>query len=106
LFIYFDTESSPAFETFQIKPQLSNLTFANLTTPTIKGAITVNFSKNTEGGKMEVIVPSCTTATVYVPQFSSKMNVSIDGKKSSILPRNGYFIVENVKAGKHIFVLK
>ena len=94
---------SPAFETFQIKPQLGNLTYASLTTPTIKGSISVNYEKNTEGGMMEVIVPSCTTATVYVPQHTTKANLYIDGKKSSILPKNGYFIVENVKTGKHIF---
>jgi hypothetical protein len=94
---------SPAFETFQIKPQFGNLTYANLITPTIKGAITVNFTKNTEGGTMEVIVPSCTMATVYVPSFSNKTHLFINGKQANIAVENGYFIVKDVKAGKHIF---
>lgn len=97
---------SPAFETFQIKPQLGNLTYANLTTPTIKGAITVNFSKNTEGVIMDVILPGGTTAEVHVPFFSSKSSLYIDGKPSSTLPQNGYFVVKNVGAGKHIFIVK
>lgn len=97
---------SPAFETFQIKPQLGNLTYANLTTPTIKGAITVNFSKNTEGGMMEVIVPSCTTATVYMPITSNKTHLFINGKQVNMGIKNGFYIVKNVKAGKNTFVLR
>ncbi|MBL7814338.1 MAG: family 78 glycoside hydrolase catalytic domain [Saprospiraceae bacterium] len=104
---------SPAFETFQIKPQFGHLTHANVTTPTIKGPISVNFNKNTvqrtplrEGIRLEIIVPSCTTATVYVPQNNNQVDLYINGKKSSILPTNGYYIVENVKAGRHVFDVK
>jgi hypothetical protein len=66
----------------------------------------VNFSKNTEGSYLEVIVPSCTTATVYMPSHSNKIHLFINGKQVNSVAKNGFYKVENVKVGKHTFVLK
>ncbi|WP_428662291.1 alpha-L-rhamnosidase C-terminal domain-containing protein [Runella sp.] len=97
---------SPAFETFQIKPQLGHLTYADLKTTTIKGTVAVSFKKNANTDTMEVSIPGSTTATVYVPCAANKSNLYINGRKASILPQKGYFLLKDVVSGKHVFVLK
>ncbi|KAA9041193.1 Bacterial alpha-L-rhamnosidase [Ginsengibacter hankyongi] len=97
---------TPAFETFQIKPQLGSLSFAQLKTPTIKGAIFVSYKKDTSGDVMEVTVPGNTKANIYIPYNSSKPGLFIDGKNASIKPENNFFLIKNVSAGKHYFITK
>lgn len=97
---------SPGFDTFQIKPQIGNLTFATLKTPTIKGEIFVSYKKSDTDNAMEVIIPGGTTATVYVPYDSLKPHLFIDGKINSTKRQKGFIIIKNVAAGRHKFIMK
>lgn len=97
---------APAFETFQIKPQLGNLSFAQLKTPTIKGSIFVSYKKGKSEDLMEVTIPGDAKANIYIPCNSSKRDLFIDGRNASIKPENDFFLIKNVPAGKHSFVIK
>jgi hypothetical protein len=98
--------TSPGFDTFQIKPQIGDLTFATLKTPTIKGEIFVSYKKGDTENIMDIIIPGDATATVYMPYDSSKQDLFIDGKMNSARPQNGFIIIKNVAAGKHKFIMK
>jgi len=58
------------YKTFLIAPQPATFTSANLTVPTIKGLISTSFQNNTDGFRMNVIVPKSTTAIVKLPSGS------------------------------------
>lgn len=97
---------SPGFATFQIKPQIGDLTFAELKTPTIKGEIFVSYKKSDTGNVMDVTIPGDATATVYLPYDSSKPNLFIDGKEAVAKLKNNFLILKSVNAGKHQFIMK
>ena len=97
---------SPGFDTFQIKPQLGNLTFATLKTPSIKGYIFVSYRKNKKNNAMQVIIPGDSKANIYVPYDASYLQFFVDGKLALIKPEGDFFLIKNVSAGKHIFITK
>lgn len=94
----------PGFSSFQVKPQLGNLSFAELKTPTIKGEILVSYKKSKNKDVMKVIIPGGSTANIYVPFDPSKPDLFIDSKKSVAKPWKNFYIIKNVPAGKHIFI--
>ena len=93
---------SPGFDTFQIKPQLGELTFARLKTPTIKGLISVVYEKKSKQNLLEVIIPGGTVAMVYMPHDPQYPALFVDGKKVAIAPQNGFFVLKNVQPGQHV----
>lgn len=97
---------SPGFETFQVKPQLGSLTFANLKTPTIKGAVLVSFRKDATSTTIEVVVPGATKAHIYIPVDDKKRNLSINGKRRTLPKKDGYYIMADAKSGTYTFELK
>ena len=97
---------SPGFDTFQIKPQIGGLTFAELKTPTIKGEIFVSYKKSDTQNVMDVIIPGGAVATIYVPYDFSKPNLFIDAKMNPTKPKKGFIIIKNVSAGRHEFIMK
>jgi hypothetical protein len=98
---------SPGFEMFQIKPQVGDLSFASLKTPTIKGEIFVSYKKNESSATMDVIIPGGTSATIYMPFDAAKRELYIDGKRSRDMNfENGFVYIKNVQAGMHQFIVK
>lgn len=98
---------TPGFETFQIKPQIGNLSFATLKTPTIKGEIFVSYKKNGSSETMDVIIPGGVSANIYVPFDAAKRKLYIDGKRSrDTNVKNGFVCFKNMPAGKHQFIVK
>ncbi len=97
---------TPGFEKIRIKPQLGTLTSASLKTPTVKGMVSVTIKKTSQENSMDVVIPGNTVADVYVPADSTKNRLFVDGKATSVKGQGGYFTVQNVKPGKHTFVLK
>lgn len=95
----------PGFETIQIKPQLGNLTFVNLKTPTIKGAVSVSYTQGNSSNTMEVVVPGGANAHIYVPADAKRTNLTINGQRSNLKAQDGYYLLANAKAGKYTFVL-
>lgn len=98
---------TPGFETFQIKPQIGNLSFATLKTPTIKGEIFVSYKKNGSSETMDVTIPGGASAIIYVPFDAAKRDLYIDGKRSrDTNAENGFVCFKNMPAGKHQFIVK
>ncbi|GAB4038924.1 hypothetical protein GCM10028809_58590 [Spirosoma gilvum] len=97
---------TPGFETFQIKPQPGHLTQATATIPTIKGAVTVAMKKTATAETMSISVPGGSKATVYMPQSLEKTSLYLDGKLIRKEAQNGFFVVNDIQAGKHLVELK
>jgi alpha-L-rhamnosidase len=94
----------PGFSRFRIKPQTANLKHGALTTPTIKGPVTVSFVNNIQSKKysLSVEIPANTTAEVYVPE-KYKGKLSINGKLKQIKPTDGYYMIL-LSSGKYLLV--
>ncbi|WP_218921504.1 alpha-L-rhamnosidase C-terminal domain-containing protein [Haliscomenobacter hydrossis] len=97
---------SPGFDTFQIKPQVGKLTDVQLKTPTIKGIVSVLYQKNKMENSLEVIIPGGTTAHVYMPDETGKTQLWINGKKKSLVAKDGFFKINNMPAGRHHLTIK
>jgi hypothetical protein len=93
---------SPGFDTFQIKPQVGKLTFASLKTPTIKGLVSVVYEKKAQQNTLEVSIPGGTVAMVYLPYDPQKPHLFVDGKKTSLVPQAGFYLIKNLHSGKHV----
>jgi alpha-L-rhamnosidase len=95
----------PGFRQFQIKPQPALLEWAKLTTPSIKGPISVEFNRNGSRFEMTVQIPVNTTADVYVPMDGARdIMVKMNGRAAEGRRERGYFVVEGVGSGRHKFL--
>ena len=65
--------TSGGFSTFDIRPDISGLDYAEGTVPTVKGMVATNWKKH-RGGKftLEIRVPPNTCATIYIPKSTEK----------------------------------
>lgn len=94
----------PGFNRFQVKPQPASLDWAKLTTPTIKGPISVEFNRNGSIFEMKVQIPVNTTAKVYVPMRGAKnIIVTMNGQAAEGHIEGGYFVMDGVGSGHHVF---
>jgi hypothetical protein len=91
----------PGFESFQVKPQLGELTFASIKTPTIKGSILIKYTKNNKSDQMEIEIPGAATANIYMPFSLEKSNLLLDGKPVAAEKEKSFFILKNIPSGKH-----
>jgi alpha-L-rhamnosidase len=91
----------PAFERFQIKPQPGSLEWARLTTPSIKGPISVAFSQADERFEMTVQIPANSRAKVYVPAPDSTARVTKNGEPVEARFENGFLVIEQVGSGRY-----
>jgi hypothetical protein len=96
----------PGFRKIRIKPQPSTLAHAELTVPTIRGSVKIQFD-NTPGIKfeMEIEIPANTVAEVWLPLLDKKQRLTINGvaQKGTV---DGDFVKLQVGSGKHRFVVE
>jgi hypothetical protein len=85
---------------------LGSLKFASLTTSTLKGMVKVSVRKTAGADEMEITIPGATTADVYMAVNPAKTKLSIDGKSSSIKADKGFYKIEKVTSGFHVFKLE
>lgn len=64
--------TSPAFATYQIKPQMGSLKQANVTVPTVKGNIQLELQKAPGQFSLNLVSPAGTMATVGIPIASGE----------------------------------
>ncbi len=96
--------AEPGFGKITIRPRPGDLTSAQTKVPTIHGDIEVGFNQiKGKSFDLNITIPANTTATVYLPVFSSAYSVKVDGKKYTAKAENGFVPVTGVKAGKHSF---
>ncbi|WP_405728562.1 glycoside hydrolase family 78 protein [Streptomyces sp. NBC_01537] len=96
--------TTPGYTTFQVKPQPTSVTWANVTVPTGHGTIGAAFD-TTSGGRVDISanVPANTTASVYLPGGTAgATSVFMDGSSVAATYDNGYMRVDNVQPGCHI----
>jgi alpha-L-rhamnosidase len=63
--------TSGGFATFDVRPEISGLTFAEGAVPSVKGTITTRWEKGNDGNfSLRIKVPANTLASVYIPKFS------------------------------------
>ncbi len=94
----------PAFARFQIKPQPATLKWAKLTTPSIRGPVSVAFTQEADRFDMTVFIPVNTRATVYVPlRESGRSHVTKNGQAVGGRIEAGYMIFDDVGSGRHLF---
>lgn len=63
--------TSGGFATFDVRPEIGGLTFAEGAVPTVKGLITTRWEKGAnERFSLSVVVPPNTRASIYIPRFS------------------------------------
>jgi hypothetical protein len=94
------------FKKIRIKPQPATLRHAEIKTPSIKGAISVAFDNHPgEQFKLEVEIPANTTAEVWLPRFSKKYRLTVDGTEQKGTP-GGDFVIVETGSGKHVFEIQ
>ncbi len=98
----------PAFRKILIKPRPGTLRSAEITSPTIRGAVYANFINEPDTGfTLELTIPANTMAKVMLPRpEKDKFSLKINGKDFPVLTEEDCVVIDNVEAGKYIFELK
>jgi alpha-L-rhamnosidase len=93
----------PGFGKVRIAPQPGTLSWAQITTPTIRGAITVSF--NNDLGKsfhLEVDLPGNMSAQLAVPRFGSDdPSIVVDGHRVFGTVEGDFVMVDGIGSGHH-----
>jgi hypothetical protein len=97
---------SPGGDQIKIQPRLGDLSFAKLTTTTLKGKVQVSAEQTKMKNTFEVLIPGSVTATVILPVDPSKTNLFMDGRKQKGTITNGHYQFYNIASGKHIWVMQ
>jgi predicted amidohydrolase len=89
------------FRKIRIKPQPATLRHAEIKMPSVRGDIYVSFDN--QPGKeyaLEVEIPANSVAEVWVPLFSKKYNLAVDGVSQKGTVKGGFVTVE-IGSGRH-----
>ena len=93
----------PGFGRILIQPQPGPLAYAEMTTPTIRGPVTVRFQN--EPGRsfhLEVEIPANTSARVVLPSLSlSGQTVFVDGRPIEAVGEGDALVLNSVGSGRH-----
>ena len=88
---------TPAFKTFQVKPQPGNLTWASIKVPTIAGFIAASFNSTAADFKLTLSVPANTKARVCLPTLGlAGTALQVDGKQIQGALERDYVCVDGV----------
>lgn len=78
--------TSGGFATFDVRPVVSGLRYAQGTVPTVKGLVTTSWKRKSDGRfELSVIVPANTSATVYIPKLTNG-NITITESGRQLWP--------------------
>jgi hypothetical protein len=96
---------SPGFEQILVQPQPGSLEWAELTTPTIRGAVTVRLNQVPfQSLHLETVTPANTTTRVMIPDLGSDDPVVVvDGKRVFGGQDGEFIVVESIGSGLHTF---
>lgn len=98
---------APGFETFRIRPQAASLEEASVKLPTIRGSIEAGFVNKPDSFMLEISVPGNTKAQVYLPAPKEISEIRMDNAPVKQYKKQpGYILIENVKSGKHSFIVR
>ena len=96
---------SPGFEEILVQPQPGSLEWAELTTPTIRGGVTVRFNHDPyQSFHLETETPANTTTNVSVPSLGSDDPVvTVDGRRVVGRLDHDAVTVSGIGSGLHTF---
>ena len=96
---------SPGFETILVEPRPGALEWADLTTPTIRGPVSVRFNHlPLQSFHLEVETPANTTTTVSLPAMGSDdPMVIVDGRRVAGGLEGDRVILTGIGSGSHTF---
>ena len=96
---------SPGFKHILIQPQPGFLEWAELTTPTIRGPVTVRYNNVPSSSfHLETVTPANTIARVMIPDLGSDdPTVIVDGRRVTGRQDGSFIVVEGVGSGMHTF---
>ena len=96
----------PGFSKIRIKPQPGTLRSAEIKHPTIRGDISVGFVNDPgRSFRLEVNIPANTPTTVYLPFYSKKQIVRINGQKIKPIKEGNFSIIDDIGSGEWIFTV-
>lgn len=72
--------TSDGFATFDVKPTIDGLTFAEGAVPTVKGSITTRWEKSRNDFSLSVHIPPNSVAYLYIPKLHERANLTESGK--------------------------
>jgi len=96
----------PGFEEILIKPQPGSLEWAELTTPTVRGPVSVRFNNRGNAGfNLEIETPANTVSRVLIPTGGNQSsNVVVDGRKVTGILEGDFVRIDGIGSGKHTLV--
>lgn len=93
----------PGFRKIRIKPQPGSLESAEMKHPTLRGDVIVSFTNNPgQSFQLEADIPTNTSAEIYLPFYSKKQRVSINGQSVKYKQEGNFSVIENIGSGKWI----
>jgi hypothetical protein len=97
--------SAPGFERIRIHPQPGSLEWAEITTPTIRGPVTVRFNNRLHTSfHLETVTPANTTADIVLPSMdSTDSTVFVDGRRLTGRVEGKWLIISEIGSGHHSF---
>ncbi len=96
----------PGFGKICIRPHPGVLTSAKAKVPTIRGDIDVDFTQDLgKSLELNIVIPSNTTASVYIPKVSGKYTLTLNGKNVKGTVSNDYVLLNDIKAGKQSIII-
>ena len=92
----------PGFSRIRIKPQPSTLEWAEIRHPVPCGEVKMSF-RNHPGVSfvMDLTIPANSTAQVFLPLFSKRQKVTLDGRPIPFTLQGQYVVIETVGSGNH-----
>ena len=97
--------TTAGYDTFDVKPQPGTITWAHITSPSVKGVIGAAFDTVDSHTDVGADVPANSVARVFVPDDVADGAAVIYEDGSLIAGRvaGGYFEADNVQPGCHVF---
>ena len=88
------TPTSPAYATYQVRPQLGHLKRVRTVTSTLKGPIEVAIQRESGGFQLKLVSPAHTRATVCIPLAGNNLTAIrvggqplwLNGKSNGSIP--------------------
>lgn len=90
----------------QIKPQLGNLQFAQLTTSFLRGKISIDYLLQGQIAQYQIKIPTGINAQLELQIPHEKARLWIDGKLSNEKSLDGKYAVNSLESGNHLIELK
>ncbi len=90
----------PGFRKIRIKPQPGPLESAEIKHPTIRGDVSVSFTNNPgHSFRLEVNIPANTTADLYLPFYSGKQILHVNGQPVKHKREGNFSVIEDIGSG-------